>query len=185
MKFSWRHFPNMRDLGISFLVAVSVAAFSTLAGSVFDHVHKVDAEELSGITVDAKPVADAQQRLTLASWGVTLTLPLAAELPLVRYTTGSGSSVGLSSQDLEKIGSACSASHAGLGNLVRLPAGSFTAAVHGDPSMHFIATITDHDYVYKSPLNNCSSSAVTSAIVNREESAILNALDSLAPITTQ
>ena len=185
MKFSMRHFAGIRELGPSFLVAVSVAIFSTLAGSVLDHVHKVDAEELSGVVINAKPIEGAQQRLDFTSWGVTLNLPLAAELPTVRYTTGSGDSIGLSSQDLEKLGPACIASHAGLGNIVRLPAGTFTSAVHSDPSMHFVSTINGHDYVYKTPLSACAATSAASAIINREESAVLNAMDSLSPLSNR
>lgn len=185
MKLSWSQFSRVRELGPIFLVAVSVAIFSTLAGSVFDNVHKVDAEELTGAETSAVPVDGGMQQLDLLQWGVTLNVPLAAELPTLRYTTRSGDSVGLSSVDLEAIGPACLASHGGLGNLVRFPAGSFAASTHGDPAEHFIATVDGHDYAYQTPLNACANTSAAGAIINREESAIFSTLDSLAPLKAE
>ena len=177
-----RRFARIRELTFVFAVAVSVALLSTLAGSILDNVHKVDAEQLTGAEVSASVTSSGNQQIMLSQWGVQLSVPLAAEMPTIRYTTRSGDSVGLSSVDLEKMGSACTASHGGLGNLVRFPAGGFAASVHGDPSEHFIGTIADHDYSYQTPVNACSNTAAASKIINVEESVLFGALDSLTSV---
>jgi len=176
---------RLHELWPIFFVALAVAVFSTAAGSVFDHVHQVDAEELTAAEVTAAPAAADTQLVTIADWGVSLSLPLATDLPAVRYTTRSGSSVGLSSLDLEQIGPACLASRSGLGSLVRFGQGDYAASIHGNPAMHFIATIGDHDYAYYAAQNACTDDPAASVIVNREESVIFGALDTLAPITAR
>lgn len=185
MRQQWQIPARLRELWPIFFVAVAVAVFSTAAGSVFDHVHQVDAEELTAAEVTAVPAAGDTQVVSIADWGVSLTLPLAADLPAVRYTTRSGSSVGLSSLDLEQIGPACLASRSGLGSLVRLAAGDFASSVHGNPAMHFITTIGDHDYAYYSAQSTCTDDPAAGTIVNREESAIFAALDTLAATGTR
>jgi hypothetical protein len=185
MRQQWQISARLRELWPIFFVAVAVAVFSTAAGSVFDHVHQVDAEELTAAEVTATPTGEGMQTINVADWGVSLTLPLAQDMPAVRYTTRSGGSVGLSSIDLEKMGPACLASRSGLGSLVRLPGGNFADAVHGNPAMHFIATINNYDYVYYAAQNACTDQPGASTIVNREESAIFASLDTLAAAVTQ
>jgi hypothetical protein len=176
---------RMRELWPIFLVAVAVAVFSTAAGSVFDHVHQVDAEELTAAEATAALGPDHTQVVSIPGWGVSLTLPLADELPAVRYTTRSGSSVGLSSVDLEQIGPACLAGRNGLGSLVRFAAGAFATAAHGNPGMHFISTIGNYDYAYYAAGNACTDIPAASSIVNREESVIFAALETLASSEAQ
>ena len=104
MRLFLGQFTRVRELGSIFLVAVGVALVSTLAGSVFDHVHQVDAEELTAATTTAIPTAGGNQVLSLKDWGLQLTMPLAAEMPAISYTTRPGDTVGLSSADLAPLG---------------------------------------------------------------------------------
>lgn len=161
------------------MVSLAVAFFSTAAGSVFDHVHQVDAEELTGAEVTAAAAVGGRQVVAIPDWGVHLTLPLAADMPAVRYTTRTGSSVGLSSVSLEQLGSACLASHSGLGSLVRLGAGEFDREMQGNSSMHFIGTIAGYDYAYFAPQNGCSDSPEASNMINVQESVIFGGLETL------
>jgi hypothetical protein len=171
---------RLRELWPVFVIAVAVTILGTLSGSLFDKIHKVDAEEISTTTVGAKDAGDGTQVIDISAWGVRMSAPIAAELPTLRYTTGSGDSVGLSSADLEKLSPACSAGRSGLGTLVRLSAGSFQKSAHGDPTLHFIGTINGHDYAYQSPINACADTPSASDIINRETSIIFSSLETLA-----
>src|SRR5476649_2166739 len=110
MRLFHGQFTRVRELGSIFLVAVGVALISTLAGSVVDHVHQVDAEELTGAETTALPAPGGNQVLDLKDWGLKLTTPLAAAMPALSYTTRAGDTVGLSSADLAKLGPDCIAS---------------------------------------------------------------------------
>jgi hypothetical protein len=176
---------RLRELGPVLLVSMAVVLIGTLAGSLFDRGQRVGAEGLDVPVVTAQPAEGGTQVVDLGGWGVRLVAPLAPELPALRYTVGGGNSVGLSSADLEQVSPACSAGHSGLGTLVRLGSGGFSAAYNGNPAMHYVATIGGHDYAYQSPHNACSDVPAASEIINRETSIIFEALASLAPVTTQ
>jgi hypothetical protein len=176
----WR---GARDLGPVLLVAITVALLSTLAGAYLDHVHQVDAEEISGQReYAAVPAADGTQVLTLADWGVKLTVPLAGEMPTLSYAAQSDSSVGLSTKDLAALGDACRASRNGLGSLVRMPAGAYAPTTASSPTYTYIATFGAHDYAYLAPRNDCLAMPGAGFLLNREESILYGALGTLSPL---
>ena len=171
---------KIADLGPVFLVAVGVAFGWTLAISVFDHVHQVDAEELGARPHPAVPGPGGTQVLTIADWGVSLTVPLAPEMPTLSYATQSSDSAGLSTTDLAQLGPACRPERNGLGSLLRLPAGSYSETAQGQGQFYYIATIGDYDFAYESPAANCAGTDAGEAITVREESVLTGALSSLA-----
>jgi len=172
---------NVRDLSAAAAVAVVVALASTMAGSVLDHIHQVDAETVAATEKPAKAGPDGMQTLNVADWGVSLTVPLAAEMPLLTYTDHGGTSIGLSAADLTKVSTACTSSKNALGSIVQLAAGSYIeAATRGNWHARFINTINSHDYVYLYPQTACTEKAEAVPIVNREVSIITEAMDSLA-----
>lgn len=182
MRSSMGRIARVRELWPALLIALTVALFSTLAGSIFDKVHNVDAEEIASGETAAAPGPDDTQLVTAADWGVRFTAPLAPELPTLKYTTRAGDTIGLSSADLEKQGPACIASRGGLGALLRFPAGGFAKTANGDPSKYFIAKINGYDYAYQKPQNACSDTKLGGEITNREVSIIFAALDSLVAV---
>lgn len=171
---------KLSDLWPIFLVAVGVAFSSTLVGSVFDHVHQVDAEELGARSYAAAPGPGGTQVLTIPAWGVSLPLPLALEMPALSYASQSSVSVGLSTTDLTQLGPACRPERNGLGALLRLPAGSYSATTQGQGRYSYIATIGQYDYAYEAPIGNCSGTEVGNAITVREQSILTAALSSLS-----
>jgi hypothetical protein len=181
MKLIHGRFTRVRELGSIFLVAVGVALASTLAGSVVDHVHQVDAEELTGAEATAT-AAGTSQVLTLKDWGLTLTLPFGTELPAVTYTTRPGDTVGISSADLAPLGPDCIASRNGLGVLLRSPIGSYANARHGSTISYYITAIGNSEYSYEMPQSDCSDIAQVNPIINRETSIVIGSLPSLAPV---
>jgi|GEM_PF-2001604 len=178
----WRQITRIRTLVPVFLIAVAVTLFGTLAGSVFDHVHKVDAEELTAGETAAVVGPAGTQVIIVADWGVQLTAPLAAELPTLKYTTRSGNAVGFSSADLEQHGSACIAGRGGLGTLLRFSAGEFAKTLNADLGKIFVSTVNGYDYAYQKPQNACSDTPAGAEITNREVSALFAAFDSLSAI---
>ncbi len=180
MQHYWRQIARIRTLVPVLVIAVAVTLFGTLAGSVFDHVHKVDAEELTAGETSATPGPDGSQAVIMADWGVQFTAPLAAELPTLKYTTRNGDAIGFSSADLEQHGAACIAGRNGLGALLRFPAGGFAKSVNADFPKIFVATINGYDYAYQKPQNACSDTTAGAEITNREVSIFIAALDSLA-----
>jgi hypothetical protein len=166
------------------VIAVTVAFASTLAGSVLDRVHQVDAEALVASEAQAAVADGGTQRLEIKDWGVQLTLPLAAELPVVRYASQSKSSVGLSSADLAQMGPECRASRNALGSLVRLPGGTFGQTKRGSTIEYFVATVGGYDYAYQLPQGSCTDLAGAQPVVNREVAVIREALGTLAPLAT-
>ncbi|HEX3081979.1 MAG TPA: hypothetical protein VHQ86_01885, partial [Candidatus Saccharimonadia bacterium] len=112
-------------MGMVFVVAVSVTLVFTVAASVFEQFHQVAAEELRGKEETAVPGAGQTQVLTLKEWGVTLSVPMGPGLPAVKYVSEGPDSYGLSSADVEKAGSACSAAQNAIGTIVRVPAGTW------------------------------------------------------------
>ena len=185
MQQYWRQIMRLRTLVPVFLIAVAVTLFGTVAGSVFDNVHKVDAEELTAGETSATAGPDGTQVVALADWGVQLTAPLATELPTLKYTTRTGNAVGFSAVDLEQHGSACIAGRGGLGVLLRFPAGDFAKTLNSDLSKIFISTINNYDYAYQKPQNACSDTAAGAEITNRETSILYSAFDSLSAIPAQ
>jgi hypothetical protein len=173
----WR---SVRELGVIGAVAGMVTLSATLAGSVFDHVHQVDAEALRSNDVTA--VAQGEQQLVaIPDWGVQLTLPLSPGLSLMRYAAQSPMSVGLSTADLAALGEDCRAGRDGLGALLRLPAGSYATYAGRDVSMHFIAQVGGYDFAYQTPHNACSSLPGASEIINREMIMLSGAWGTLEP----
>jgi hypothetical protein len=164
-----------------FFVAVAVALASTLVGSVLDHVHQVNAEELNTHTTTATDNTDGTQTLAVKDWDVQVALPLARELPLVNYAVHTGSSIGLSSADVQRLGLVCQASRNALGVLLRTPLGATIQTPQGGPATYFIATIGGYEYRYQMPQNACADQPGAQVLINRETSAILSALDALAP----
>jgi hypothetical protein len=154
--------------------------FGPLAGSVFDHVHKIDAEEFMTGETSAAPDPAGTQSITVSDWGVQFTAPLAAKLPTLKYTTRNGDAIGFSSTDLEQHGTACIAGRNGLGSLLRFPTGGFAKSVNADFPKIFIATINGYDYADQKPQNACSDTTAGAEITNREVSIFIAALDSLA-----
>lgn len=172
---------NVRELAIASGVAIAVALASTLAGSVFDHIHQVDAEALTAQEKTAQPGPDSTQLLSVDDWGVNLKLPLVSELPLVSYTDHGGTSIGLSSADLAKLGAECKANRNALGSILRLNAGSYMeAATRGNWRARFINTIGQYDYVYVYPQTACTEKPEAVPVVNREVSIFTEAMDSLS-----
>ncbi len=183
MRLSLGRLAPIRELWPIFLVAIGVALLSTLAGSVFDHVHQVDAEEFTAAETTATPSVRGTQVLAFADWGVQLTTPLAPELPTLKYTTRPGNTVGISSADLAALSATCHASQNALGVLMRAPLGTFTSSKHGGSIQYFIGTIGPYEYTYTLPQTSCSDTEAGHTIVNRETSAIIASLDSLAAVS--
>jgi hypothetical protein len=171
---------KIADLWPVFLVAVGVAFGWTLVGSVFDHVHQVDAEELGARSYAAAPGPGGTQVLTLPAWGVSLTLPLALEMPTLSYAPQSDVSAGLSTADLAQLGPACRPERNGLGALLRMPAGTYSATTQGQGQYSYIGTIGGYDYAYDAPIGNCSGTEAGNAITVREESILSGSLSSLS-----
>jgi hypothetical protein len=177
---AWRY---ARSLGPIFLVAIGVAFASTLAGSIFDHAHQVDAEEISGAReYPASPGPNGTQVLGVTTWNVRLTLPLAHEMPMLSYYPQSTGSMGLTSADLSALSPACSAAHNGLGSLVRFQAGSYIDAIHNNGTYSYIATIGGYDYAYLAPQGDCAAAPGAGATINREEAILLGSIDSLSAL---
>jgi hypothetical protein len=178
-----RALQSARELWPVFIVAVGVALASTLAGSIFDHRHQVAAEDFGAASVAAVAGPDNTQIVKISDWSVQITLPLATELPLLRYAPHAGASVGFSSADLEPLGTACQAGHDALGTLIRASKGT-TASVNGPGGVprYFIAGVGDYDYVYQMPQNACTHNDTAQTLVNRETSIIREALDTITPV---
>ena len=172
----------VRELWPIFLVAVGVALMSTLAGSVLDHVHQIDAEGLTAAETAATPGTGGTQVLLFSNWGVQLTAPLAPDVPTLKYTTRSGNTIGVSSADLAALGSTCHASQNALGVFKRAPLGTYDSSRHGGPIEYFITTIGQYEYTYTLPQTACTNTETGHVIVNRETSAIVSSLDTLAAI---
>ncbi|HVQ43386.1 MAG TPA: hypothetical protein VMT30_00245 [Candidatus Saccharimonadia bacterium] len=170
-----------RELGPVLMVAVGVSLVSTFAGAWLDHIHQVDAESRANKLVVAAPGPDGSQTLTVGEWGVTLVLPLARQLPLVSYAGQGGSGIGLSAEDVRKLGEACGADHNALGALLRLPGGSFVASSRHNGVDYFIATLAGYDYVYHVAPTACLDTPGAVGVVNRETSIIREAMTTLAP----
>jgi hypothetical protein len=173
----------VREFGLTGVIAGVVTLGGTLAGSVFDHVHQVDAEALRGNEVRAVVSGD-QQVLTIADWQVRLALPLnapGAGLSQVSYAAQSSMSVGLSTADLSALGEDCRAGRDGLGALLRLPAGSYTTYAGRDVSLHFIARVGAYDYAYQTPHNACGQVPGAAAVLNREMTMFSSAWETLEP----
>lgn len=170
------------ELKSVFFVAIGVTLASTIAGSVVDHQHQVIAEERVLHEIVAVPGAGSQT-LTIPDWGVQVTVPLAPEMSLLRYAGDSQESRGLSSAELVKYGQACAADRNALGTLMRYPVGTYATGVKPGWGSNMVATVGDYDYVYQFPQNSCSDNDAARAIVNREESVLLEAFSSLTPVT--
>jgi hypothetical protein len=155
---------------------------TTLAGAFLDRVHQVDAEEISGQRVyAASSIANGNQVLTLAPWGVKLTVPLAKEMPTLSYAVQSGaSSLGLSTADLAALGPDCTAARNGLGSLARMPAGTYTDTSGRNAAYNYITTLGAYDYAYIAPSGNCAALPGASFLLNREESILYGSLSTLS-----
>jgi hypothetical protein len=173
---------RLSDFWAVFLVAVAVVVASTLAGAWLDHLHQVNAEDMTTKTSSAVPGPNGYQTLTISEWGVQLELPLADELPTVSYGSQGGSSIGLSSADVEKLGPACAAGRNALGAVVRMPRGSFAAPFAEGTLNYFIATIGEYDYAYQISPTACIDQPGENGTVNRETSIIREAVGSLRPV---
>jgi hypothetical protein len=172
-------------LALAGIIAVTVAFASTLAGSVLDHVHQVDAEGLVAGEAQAAASDNGMQRLAIKEWGVQLTMPLADALPVVSYAEQSKSSVGLSAEDVSQLGPECRASRGALGTLVRLPGGTFGQTKRGATIEYFVATVGGYDYAYQLPQGSCTDLTGAQPLVNREVAVIREALGTLAPLGAQ
>jgi hypothetical protein len=173
----------LRELRPIFYVAVGVTIVGTVTGSVLDHQHQVAAEALVNKEVVAVPSNGGQQTLAFKEWGVQVSLPLAVEMPLLRYAGGSNQSIGLSSANLVKFGSQCSASNNALGTLLRYPAGTYSTSVKPSWGANSVGTVGAYDYVYLFPQNSCVDNEAARVIVNTEESVLLDAFGNLSPLT--
>jgi hypothetical protein len=163
------------------MVAVGVALVSTLAGSVFDRVHQVDAEALVRDTVAARPAGD-QQTLVVPEWGVQATIPLAAEMPLLSYSAHGQSSIGLSSAGLVSYGPLCSAARNALGVLVRYPLGGFDQRSEGAVMQYFLAQVGQFEYAYQLPQTSCLQADPHRPLINQQTSVLREALGTLSAI---
>ncbi len=177
------HFAPVRELIPIFIVAVGVALASTLAGSVFDRIHRVDAEELTAAEKSATPGPDGTQVLTLADWGVQLSTPLASEMPILKYTTRSGDAVGLSSADLEPLGPNCIASRNALGVILRAPVGTYATSKHGGKIEYYMAAVGAYEYTFQMPQSACSDKEPGRSVINRETSVLIDNLSNLTATT--
>ena len=182
MSVSHGKFTHARELGSIFMVAVGVALASTLAGSVLDHVHQIDAEALTGAEATATPTGAGYQELALKDWGMQLTMPLGPDMPAMTYTTRPGNTVGVSTADLAPLGPDCIASRNGLGVLLRSPVGTYANGKHGSTIQYYIAQIGSYEYTYEMPQNDCTDSGSGTQIVNRETSILIGSLPTLAPV---
>jgi hypothetical protein len=162
------------------LVALGVALVTTLVAAFINSVHQVGADEMVAQEHVATPGPDGMQTLGVVDWGVRLTVPLAPEMPAMKYAKQSDSSIGLSTEDLEKFGPACRASRNALGALMRVPAGTLGSYSDKSANVQFVQTIGQYDYGYVVPGGDCTG-AGTAQIVNRERSILIEALVSLAP----
>ncbi len=176
------HIARIREHWPIFLVAVGVVMVSTVAGSVFDRVHKINAEELAASATSAVPGPNNTQVVSIGPWGVQLTTPLAAEMPTLRYTNAPGESVGLSSKDLEALGDQCHATKNALGVLSRFPAGTYAKTQHSGTTEYFINKIGDYEFTYRIPTSACADTEAGRTIINTETSVIVESLESLSAI---
>jgi|SRR6185369_12033473 len=181
MRLSQGLLARTRELWPIFLVAVGVALASTLAGSVLDRVHRIDAEELTAAVATAVQGPDNTQVIDFKDWGVRLTAPLGADLSSVQYTTRSGDAVGVSSTTLAPLGANCLASRNALGVFRRAPLGSYASSKHGGSIEYFAGSVGQYEYTYQLPQNACTDTEAGHTVVNRETSALIQSLDSLAP----
>lgn len=169
------------NLAPIFLVAVAVALGTTLASSAFTQVRQVDAEDINVAEAAASPAAAGTQMLTIQPWDVEITLPLVAgQSSLISYANQAGASVGLTSAELEKLGSGCTASHSALGSIIRYSHGHYSAGTGA--INYFIGTVGDYDYSYRLPSGLCSNDPAAGSIINRETSVLNANLNSLAPV---
>lgn len=172
-----------RELGPIFIVAVAVALASTLAGSVFDHIHQIDAEALApGQATSTAVAAGAQQTLILKNWGVQATTPLAAAMPLISYVGHDQTSIGLSSANLQKLDPACTASQNALGALIRYPHGTYGAYAHDTAIEYYLVQVGDYDYAYQLPAGACAQIPGAQVLINQQTSVLREALGGLAAI---
>lgn len=132
-------------------VALGAAVVFTLAAAVFSQFHQVAAEDLNVHEASAVAAASNTQKITIADWGVQLVLPLGPGMPLMKYAVQGPDSVGLASTAVESYGSACSASHNGVGALVRVPQGGWA----NDRVGYLLGTIGGFDYVFEMPQTAC------------------------------
>lgn len=172
----------VQELRPIFWVAIGVVAVGTVTGSIFDRIHRVAAEESGAPAVAAVADGNGGQVVTLPAWGVRFTLPIADEMPLLSYAVTSPDAVGFTSEDLAKLGPACSAARSALGSLLRYPGGSFGSAVKATPGANLVATMGNYDYVYQFPVNACADTEAGTTTVNREESVVLEAMSTLGPV---
>lgn len=182
MSFLTRSKVVFRELRPVFFVAVGVTLVGTITGSVLDHQHQVAAEEQVNKETVAVAEAGGKQTLAIKEWNVQVAAPLAAEMSLLRYAGDSTESLGLSSAELVKYGENCSASRNALGTLLRYPAGTYVAASKPGWGSNMVATVGAYDYVYQFPQNSCADNDAARAIVNREESVMLEAFGALEPL---
>lgn len=173
---------GVRDLVPVFGIAVAVAVVGTVTGYVWDHVHKVVAEEQVSHGTSAQDLGDGHQLLTVGDWGVQATLPLAAELPLVSVAVQSADVVGLTSADLAKLGPQCRAGNNALGTITRYPAGKYVPSEKVMLGANVVATVGSYDFVYQFPQNACADQPAGMEIINRETSIVLEALGSMTAI---
>ncbi|HEY6736430.1 MAG TPA: hypothetical protein VI322_01810 [Candidatus Saccharimonadia bacterium] len=170
---------GVRGLVPVFGVAVAVALLGTVTGYVWDHVHKVVAEEQVSHGTPATDLHNGSQLLAINGWGVQAALPLAAELPLVSYAMQSADVVGLSAADLAKLGAACQAGNNALGTITRYPAGTYVPSGKVTLGANVVATVGQYDFVYQFPQNDCADQNAGMTIINRETPIILEALGSM------
>jgi hypothetical protein len=164
-------------------VALMVALASTFAGAWFDHFHQVNADNSSVKLTTAVPGPGGSQTMAIGDWGVQLVLPLAAEMPAVSFSGPAADSIGLSSDDVSKLGTACRADNNALGALLRLPAGTYEASAHDGAVDYFIATIGGYEYIYRLAATACLDQPGAGSLVNRETSVLREAVSTLAPIS--
>lgn len=172
---------GVRGLVPVFGIAVAVALLGTATGFAWDRVHRVVAEEqVSHGTPAVVKSADIQQ-LSIGDWGVSVDLPLAAEMPLLSYAVQSADVIGLSSADLEKFGPDCRAGRNALGTVSRYQVGSYGKSVPASAGSNVVASIGAFDYVYQFPQTACADQPGAMTVINREMTVVLEALGNLAP----
>jgi hypothetical protein len=152
-----RAFAWWRDMGPVFLVVVAVVLVFTVGESVFGQFRQVAAEDVVDHPEIAAVVnADKTQELKIAQWGVALVLPQDSGQPVFRYAVQGPDSVGLTSDQVEKIDGVCTAGHSSLGAIVRVSTGT-TMSRKLSQAGTLLGTVGEYDYVYETPTGVCAA----------------------------
>jgi len=159
--FSLKAWPKEFMAAVAVAAVVSVAF--TVAASLFDRFHQVSAEDLRTAETSAVAIGNKSQVLSFNDWGVSLTVPLGADMPQVWYTAQGSDSFGLSTTYVEKkSGAACSAGHNAVGVIVRSAAGSPLSSTESQIATS-LGTIGGYTYTYETPDSTCAATDAAEA----------------------